>query len=71
MSEPHLPLPADEQNPYWNADPMRCSVPGCRNILATVNPASIRDALEGVCAEHGRVKAIEDSRTFGNPEGGE
>lgn len=59
-SEPYIPLPPQSDHPsneYWETTPMRCSVEGCRNILATVNPASIKDRMEGTCPTHGRVYA--------------
>jgi hypothetical protein len=56
MSEPYLPLPAPEPDPYWDPSPARC--PYCRTILRNLHPASRLDGrMEGICGEHGLVPA--------------
>lgn len=55
MSEPYLPVPPPERDPYWDPAPARC--PECRAII-DAHPASRADgSWEGWCPTHGTVIA--------------
>jgi len=55
MTEPLMPVPAPERDPYWNPAPARCSE--CDRII-DAHPASRADgSWEGYCPEHGTVLA--------------
>lgn len=55
MSEPYLPLPDPEPDPYWDPHPARC--PEC-GVIIDAHPASRKDGRwEGWCSRHGTVVA--------------
>lgn len=55
MSEPWIPLPDPESNPYFDPTPARC--PECGSII-DAHPASRKDGRwEGWCPRHGTVVA--------------
>lgn len=56
MSEPWIPLPDPEPNPYWDPMPARC--PECGTII-DAHPASRKDGRwEGWCPKHGQVVPV-------------
>ena len=63
MSEPYMPEPAPEPDPYWDPTPARCSEEECNQILQNPHPASRGDGhWEGWCQFHGVVPAFYPSQ---------
>jgi hypothetical protein len=64
MSEPWMPVPPPEGNPYWDPAPARC--PECGVII---NARPTTKGWEGWCPEHETVIAVfSDSPDPENPE---
>ena len=57
MSEPAMPVPAPEPDPYWDPAPARCSEAGCNEIIDAYPASRSDNRWEGWCQFHGIVPA--------------
>jgi hypothetical protein len=56
MSEPYLPVPPPEGQSYWDPEPPRCSIEGCREIVDVRHAEGGAWEHEmGYCQFHGLV----------------